>query len=163
MEQNKNSIYSIDFSNELEFTNELLNKINNNILKIRLTNLVNWYIKHAKINKWMYYSLTIFSLLCSAGIIIVNATKGYSIQSLIISILTVLSGIAVGILNMIRSHENWTRYRISAESLKSEICKYIAEIEPYKNQTREEKFLQKIEEISILENKQFSKTSKINN
>ena len=152
----------LDSADEVSFAALLTNQLPEGIHQSRYGNLVNWYILNARRCKTQYYMLTILSSLCSAGVIIATATKGFSISGVIIATLTALSNVAIVLVNLLRSRENWVRFRISAESLKSEACQYLGRIGVYEySEERDSLFLSKIEEICILESKQWPTSNKM--
>ena len=129
------------------------------ILEKRFEYCLCWYIRHACKLKFVFYSMTILGAICplvSAVIntYLLNISTGLIINW-IIGILSIVSGLSVIILNVLRAQEKWTRYREAVEFLKRQRTKYRLEksgLDKSHNYKLEKKYLDIIENYMEEEN-----------
>ena len=91
----------------------------------------------------------------------VMADNNMTISKIIVSALSVIAGVSVVAVNMLRPKEKWTKYRTTAEFLKRARAQYLLsseQTEDEKDKRRlRQKFLEKIETLMEEENKEWEK------
>ncbi len=95
---------------------------------LRLEDELAWYEKKSAQCKRWYMRLRISSMLAAAGIPITSSLA----YSYVTSVLGVVIVIVEGIQQLNGFHENWIRYRATAESLKHEKYLFLAGAGPYR-------------------------------
>lgn len=111
---------------EKEFVLRLLDEIQEDVIRYRLSNLVIWYIDKAKSRKYIYYTLNIIAIIANLLILIANSINEFIpyIQIITTCCAAVSSG-TLAVCNFGRYKDNWMRYRATAETLKGEISQYV--------------------------------------
>ncbi len=117
---------------EREFVIYMLDMVEEDALRFRLSNLILWYIDKAIYYKHVYYALSITAMAANLLILIANAAGGvieamaipYDTQ-LVTTVLAAIASCALGINNLGRNKDNWMRYRKSAEVLKESLSQYV--------------------------------------
>ncbi|TGY91158.1 DUF4231 domain-containing protein [Petralouisia muris] len=124
---------------EKEFVLRLLDMIQEDAIRFRLSNLLIWYICKAGSQKRMYYILNITAIFANLLILIVNTVHN-DIPCPVSLITTVLAAVASGALSINglgHYKDNWMRYRTSAEVLKERISQYVIKREECKKRNQE--------------------------
>lgn len=131
--QHKNTIPR----HEREFVVTMLDMIENDPVRYRLSNLIIWYIDHAEKNKTIYYLLSIITFLSNIMIPVVNVL-GTKYHPLVINAwLAAAASLALAFNAMGHFKDNWTRYRVAAEELKELMAEYLTKLDECK-QRREQ-------------------------
>ena len=127
---------------------------NNNLLdgyiRVRFEQSVKWYIKKANIFKRLYYFLSIVGIALPATIPIVNSINDCSTHanSVIITILSVITSISASLLTFFKARDKWIQYRYMAEKLQAELSLYVGQIDSYESdKERNKAFLKKMEQL----------------
>ncbi len=94
-------------------------------LKMFLANLLNWYYKRARLNKWLYYTFAVTSLVSLSLIPVANSFLACDSGRFYVTLLSSVSIIFVGIIAICNLKNSWLRYRTSLENLKLECLLYI--------------------------------------
>lgn len=124
---------------EKEFVLRLLDMIQEDAIRFRLSNLVIWYIRKANSHKRMYYILNLTAIFADLLILIVNTVYD-DIPCPVNLITTILAAIASGALainGLGHYKDNWIRYRTSAEVLKERISQYVIKREECRKRNQE--------------------------
>lgn len=138
-----------DIYKDKNYIPELLKNLNNDQIKKHLEHELYTYAIRAIFYKRMFYILSFITITFPALITVVNVFSGstFSVEKLIVTILSALSSIAAGILGIANVRENWISYRSNCELLKEEIFKYMISAKPYDAGTDPEKELQFVENV----------------
>ncbi len=117
---------------EREFVIYMLDMVEEDALRFRLSNLILWYIDKAVYYKYMYYILSIIAMAANLLILIANAAGGtmevLKIEydpRLVTTVLAAVASCSLGINNLGCNKDNWMRYRKSAEVLKEYLSRYV--------------------------------------
>jgi hypothetical protein len=115
----------------------------------RLDDQLNWYDGKSAFSKRWYIRLRLASLV-SAAAVPITSTFGHSAVT---SVLGALIVIVEGVQQLNGFHENWMRYRSTAESLKHEKYLHAALAGPYHSSDDPKRLLaERIEELVSTEN-----------
>ena len=123
----------------------MLDLIEQEGLRYKLSNLIIWYIDKAEYNKRFYIVLTIITLIANVSIPIVNMigsnvntsdqiVASNNIFPILTSCIAAIAGISLGIINLCHFKENWMRYRKSAEDIKQIVSDYVIALENCKQE-----------------------------
>lgn len=118
--------------NEREFVIGLLDMIENDALRYRISNLVMWYIDQAEFNKRSYLCLNLITIVSNAAIPVINIIYSDVKLSIINCGLAAMIGLSLGINNLFHFKDNWTRYRKSAEKIKQAMSDFTVGVQRYK-------------------------------
>lgn len=119
---------------EKEFVIKMLDLIEQDGVRYKLSNLIIWYIDKAEYNKRFYIVLTIITLFANVSIPIINmigsnASSADEIIPILTSCIAAIASISLGIISLCHFKENWMRYRKSAEDIKKIVSDYIIALE----------------------------------
>jgi hypothetical protein len=147
-----------DLNFEMTYVNELLNGISEKSIRERVSNVLVWYVQGAHMHRGRYLACMAFSSVCSAAIPVLVLFRGLDVFSLIIALLSAISGVIMVLNANYKWHDSWLRCRRNAEVIKSKAVLFIHNYEPYDdNDFAAQKFVQEIEGIVMEEgNKWFS-------
>lgn len=103
-------------------------------LKTRVANQIEWYDRKSVQNKKWFMRLKVAEIFLA---LLIPFVSGYIHNSddplkLIVGILGVLVAAIAGLITLIKFQENWIEYRTVAESLKLEKFLFLAKAGPYK-------------------------------
>lgn len=99
---------------------------NQEYIKNRVDNQIDWYDKKSTKNKKAYLSIKVCSIIFSAAIPVLTGLSVYSKYYLIfVSIFGSLTLILTSLSSIFRWHDNWIRYRSISEQLKHEKYAYL--------------------------------------
>lgn len=116
------------------------------ICRIRTEYALEWYIRKANWNKWVFYILTSISIVCP----LLNAVVAVVCEGkLAVVILASITTLATSIVGMTNSQMKWDNYRTAAEFLKAEYILFQACVEPYNSDDRTSVYLKNIEEFMM--------------
>lgn len=111
-----------NYKNELKTVMEVCDKIQREELKLWVKNLLYWYIKHANINKRLWYLRNFVSIAIPAVISLIPAvTSENSIETdgrIIMAVLGVISTIVISFLSFLNLEKKHLLYRRAAEDIK---------------------------------------------
>ena len=128
-------------------------------LKDRLDDQLTWYGKRSQYNQAWYKRLRLIEII-AAAIIPFLAGMGDSLtySSWAIGGLGVLIAIAAGASSIFKFHENWIKYRTTAEQLKHEKFLYLTNTKPYDSDDKLGSLVQRVEMIISKENSAWAET-----
>lgn len=130
---------------ELESIEIFTEPIQNETIKKRVTQVLNWNIKKGTKQKYLFYAFSIIVIILNAAIVVINQMEKYD---LLITIIASISSVLASIITLFNFKETWHRYRKSSEEIKTECMQFNCKCGEYKEEEgREEKFLIKIESI----------------
>ena len=142
-------------SSENRFIQNVLPKLPEGCTKDYFTHMSGWYIRRSHNSKRQYYALTFLSSAFSGLILILTTIKGvffgFSPFDIGVALLTFFSSMSLLGLNVLRSAENWVRFRGCAEGLKAEACRFLSKIGEYEkldDEHREKLFIEKLLDIA---------------
>lgn len=119
-------------------------------LKERYEDQLEWYESKVKKNKQIYMSLQfvliVFSIVVPIFIVINYILTTSTVLQWITIMMSIVVAILVSSLKTFNFHENWVRYRTTAENLKKELIFFRAESGPYVSvQDNESLFVERVE------------------
>lgn len=114
---------------EKEFVIRMLDLVENEPVRYRLSNLIIWYIDEAESYKHLYYGLSLITILANILIPVVNGLGIGGDPLVTTTILATVASIALAFNNLGHFKDNWTRYRVSAELLKELMSEYVTKIQ----------------------------------
>ena len=129
-----------------------------------INNTLKFFVKQAHSNKNGFLGLSIFVMLLNLAVLVINEfrwTNGLVSDKSIITILTALATFFTALTTFIGFLKEWTRYRNSAESLKSECNLFHSKTGDYKGlgrKEREQKLIENFESINRESMLSWSKT-----
>jgi len=132
--------------------------IDDNYLELRFEQSVLWYIRRAKLLKFLYYFLSVVGIIIPATIPIINfySFDNSTNTSLIVNCLSFITSISVAFLSLFKAKEKWIHFRCVAELLQAELSLYAEGVGQYRDaKKRNQRFAVKIERIMASENKQW--------
>ena len=141
-----------------KYRDEVLKSIDNKDIKNRIEYLLNWYSRKATRCKYKYYIFAAVGIIGPALVTLISNCT-YLKNTCAVPVISTFSSICAGILVLTRWQESWIRYRRTVELIKSEIGKYlidITEITGGKKLQRDKEFVNKIEDIVINENSEWT-------
>jgi hypothetical protein len=116
-----------DFTNFLPRTEE-------EYLKTRVPDQINWYDKKSILNKRSFLTLKISEIILA---LLIPFLSGYidtgNILKLAVGVLGACVAMVAGLVTLKKYQENWIEYRTVAESLKLEKYLFLANAGPYKD------------------------------
>lgn len=117
---------------EREFVVYMLDMVEEDALRFRLSNLILWYIDKAEKYKRDYYILNFITMASNLMILIANAAGGTTVAQtvnydpkLLTTALAAVASCALGLNSLGHCKDNWMRYRKSAEDLKESLSVYV--------------------------------------
>ena len=145
---------------EKNYIKKIGDMFENDMIKVRVIYLLNWYSKKASKYRIKYFICAFLSVVIPACITLIsNILKN---TYYVIPVLSTIGTITAGILAISRWQEGWLRYRKTVESIKSEISVYLVMRNYHNSLENNEKvyevdllFLEKIEEIVKYENNEW--------
>lgn len=122
-------------------------------LKQRVDNQIEWYSKKSQYNQKMFKRLRIIEIITAAMIpVLAGFVSKFDYLDYTIAFLGLIIVIIAGILSLYRFQEIWTGYRTTSESLKHEKFLYLTKAEPYNTEEDFPLFVQRIENQISKEN-----------
>ena len=148
---------------ELEENKYLFDK-EDSIIDQRFKICLKWYIHKACGYKMLFCIHTLISGSCpliTVAVTNVMADNNMTISKIIVSALSVIAGVSVVTVNMLRPKEKWTKYRTTAEFLKRARAQYLLTSEQTEDENEKrklrQKFLEEIEALMEEENREWEK------
>ena len=135
------------------FLNVLLEKIEVEVIRVRVAYLLEWYEKKSKKCKrrFLMFSILAFTTPLFATLLSTIPCDINGYKNLLISISTLISSISTGVVSILRDYEGWIRYSDALENIKTELVKYVYQVELVEsgNHVEQDKqFLLLIEQIA---------------
>lgn len=134
---------------ELEFVGKILEYIENDVIKERVSHLIIWYCKKSTYYKRINYFLAILVIVINSTIPVINQSSFIVEESnkLLVSSMSALASIIGSIAVLLNVKDTWYRYRKYCELMKTECILFINKCEKYSNEDREQIFVIQIEKI----------------
>lgn len=107
----------------------LYENIPNETERLRIQSCVEWYIEHAILYKWIFYSLSIIGIVLPLVVTAINAVGNEEKTRFVTIICSVLISLCASLLTLTKCHEKWTLYRSTLESMKRVLMHYWCEKE----------------------------------
>lgn len=123
-------------------------------LKNRLEDQINWYDKKSAKNQKLYKRLQFISFIAAAAVPFLSgyiSAESKSIQ-IIVGLLGFITAVITATLSLYKFHENWIEYRATCESLRHEKYLYLAKTSPYNIQDPFPLLVQRVEAVISKEN-----------
>lgn len=136
-------------------------------LKNRVEDQINWYEKRSAWNKKWYMRIKITELFLALLIPLLTAyitTEAKGLK-LTVGVIGLLVAALSGLVTLYKFHENWISYRSVVELLKQEQFLYSAKAGPYKTENAFALFVERFESFLSKEHSNWAsyvKTSKVN-
>jgi Protein of unknown function (DUF4231) len=140
-------IYAITFENEIIMNEQ-------DYIKQRLDDQINWYSKKSATNK-KWYRLCQFSLIVLAALVTLSGlfpAKDFPFVTYTVPTLGAIIAILTGVLALFKFQDNWLTYRLSSEALKHEKYLFLAKSEPYNVENPFNLLVSRCESIMVKEN-----------
>ena len=115
------------------------------ICRLRTEYSMEWYIRKAVFNKWLYYTFSFLGILCPLINVILASCEAD--MNLAIVILASLTSMATSLLALTNARQKWENYRSAAEFLKREYTLFQARIGLYGGDQRVSAYLNTIEDF----------------
>lgn len=124
-------------------------------IKQRLEDQIKWYDVKSQSNQKWYKGLKSLEIILSVTIPFLSGLidKSPMLLPILIGILGIVIAIIEGILYLFRFKENWTEYRIAAESLRREKVLYLTKSGPYLKNATLQMLVERVEMYTEQENK----------
>lgn len=123
-------------------------------LKKRLDDQINWYDQKSIWNQKWFKRLQVFQLIAAASIPIfvsyVTDSSGW--LRLVVAVLGASIAIVSGIIGLYKLQENWLEYRTTCESLRHEQFLYLTKTDPYNIETPFPLLVNRVETLISKEN-----------
>lgn len=134
-------------------------------LKDRLEDQINWYDRKSIFNKRWHIRLKIIQTLLALTIPLVAAfvTTENTVIKIAAGILGILVAFITSLSSIFKYHENWIEYRTVAESLKHEKFLYLGNANPYKVNNPFELLVERVETLISKENTRWVEHTKQEN
>jgi len=127
-------------------------------LKERVDNQINWYDKKSQFNQRCYKWLRVGEIVAAAAI---PFLAGYMSDKnpaipVVVGLLGCIIAIIAGIAALYQFQENWAEYRTTCESLRHEKYLFLTQTEPYNVDNPFPLFVQRVESLVSTENTKWS-------
>jgi hypothetical protein len=111
-----------------------------------------WFDRKARRSKFLHYSLIGMSMAATTLIVLANSVH----MPLLSSVLALVATLATGAAGLLKSQENWVRYRNAANALESLKLKYDIGAPPFDGPDRHGLIIQEAERIFAEEQSQWA-------
>lgn len=160
-EKKGNRMRNYSYKNDMEFLEMAEEYIASDYIRKCLFSSLEWYMVTYHKYRFRYHVISMISLILPTTVIVLNDIQDFQSMRVIckiaISIVSAVIAIASGLGSLYKWHEKSVIYRSCAEQIKCEAVYYMAEIGDYsKPDMRDKNFLEKIETLSLKENKDWS-------
>jgi len=127
-------------------------------LKERVDDQINWYDKKSQFNQRCYKWLRVGEIVAAAAI---PFLAGYMSDKnpaipVVVGLLGCIIAIIAGIVALYQFQENWVEYRTTCESLRHEKYLFLTQTEPYNVDNPFSLFVQRVESLVSTENTKWS-------
>jgi hypothetical protein len=146
--------------NEEKFAEQLCAKISDDLIQLRVSNLLGWYMCRADRNKHCFIAASLLSSGLPMVVTILNLIGQPEWQDYLAAALSAIVTVLMAWISICNLQRNWIRYRKSAERIKSETTKYIGKVSPYDGADANKLFLGKLEEMTMEENNRWANEQK---
>ena len=140
-----------DLDNELNYVKNAAENISNNVIKGRIINIIEWYIRGAYYQRGRYFAATIAATACNTIIPIIVLVNKPDFVDVFIAILSATSGFFLALSAHYKWHSNWLNNRRNAELIKSSLVLYLTKSEPYDLNNADTVFISELERMVIME------------
>ncbi len=123
-------------------------------LKNRLEEQINWYDMKSMHNQKRYKQLRVIEIIAAAAIpFLAGFISGDSIPiKIVIGLLGLIIVVITGIVTLYKFQENWIEYRTTSETLKHEKYLYLTANEPYDKKNPFKLLVHRVESLISKEN-----------
>lgn len=130
-------------------------------LQERLEDQLSWYDKKSQYNQKYFKRLRLVEIISASLIPFLSGmTEKSPYISWIIGGLGVLIAVSAAISALFKYHENWIKYRTTAEQLKHEKYSYLTNIKPYDTEEKFSLLVERIEGLISKENSTWATVTK---
>lgn len=143
---------------EIDSIEIFTSSIENELIKKRVKQVLEWNMNKAISNKKIFYRMSISLLILNASIPIINQLDN---QSILVTCVASLCTIITGIITLLNFKDEWYQYRTCTESIKRECMMLNCRCGEYESEEREKLFLIKFEQI-LLNERTYWEKSKFN-
>ena len=154
---------------ELRYIQQASGMVANEGIRLRLQNLLFWFVQEARRARIKYYMFTIITVILSTAVMIItSASTGLAIwaseawgtaANLLVAVLAGCTNIVSSLLALTKWRENWIRHRRCADQIEGELSLYLAQAKPYQNPDyRDGKLMTRVERIAVCEEKSWAET-----
>ena len=131
-------------------------------IKNRLQDQINWYDHNSSVNRKIFKLLRIIQIIAAALIpflsgLILGTDSFKTTGTVIVGVLGVIVTISTGILGLGRHQENWIEYRKLCEALEREKFLFETESDPYDTKNRFDYLVRNVETLIANENSNWSR------
>lgn len=111
---------------EIEEFESLYRNIQNDVVRERIKSTGEWYIRHAKLYKILFYVFSIISIVLPLVISSINVLgTGHENEIRVVTTITsAIVSLITALLTFTKCGEKWTLYRSTIEMMKSELALY---------------------------------------
>ncbi len=157
------------YKRELQFIQQASEMVASEGIRLRLKNLLFWFVQEAHHAKIKYYLFTIITVMLSTAVMIITSSStGLAIwaseawgtaANLLVAFLAGCSNIVSSTLALTKWRENWIRYRQSADQIEGELSLYLAKAKPYQHpDSRDGLLMARVEQIAAKEGDNWAET-----
>jgi hypothetical protein len=101
-------------------------------LKNRVDDQIDWYDRKSASNQWWFYRLRIVEIIAAAAVPLLAGYADFSVGiKVLVGFLGGIVAVIAGVLALYQFQENWTTYRSVGESLKQEKHLFLTKTAPY--------------------------------
>ncbi|MCD6099158.1 MAG: DUF4231 domain-containing protein [Candidatus Marinimicrobia bacterium] len=128
-------------------------------IKQRLEDQIKWYDEKSIKNKKYYNLFRTLEIIMAGAIPFVVGFISCNIQLIkfVVGLLGVGVAVISGMQSLFKFHENWIEYRTTCESLKHEKYLYLSRCEPYDDESRFCRLVDRVENLISKEHSQWTK------
>ena len=106
----------------------------------RLIQSVLWYSKKAKLNKWLFFSFSVITIVLPAVTTMLTAISEEFAVRIISSCMSSLTAIFTALLALFKFQHKWIQYRTTSEALQTELSRMISQTKEYSKAGLEKMF-----------------------
>jgi cytochrome c-type biogenesis protein CcmH/NrfG len=128
-------------------------------IKQRLCDQINWYDDKSGSAQKMYKRLRGAEFICAASIPVLAAIgSAYSFVPIVMGVLGAVVVVLASFLSLGQYQENWAQYRTTCESLRHEKYRFLTRTEPYSGENAFSLLVERVESLISKENSEWSQT-----
>lgn len=141
-----------DLDFEMTYVKGLIDGIQEKTIRDRISNLLVWYVKGAYQHRGRYLATMIFAYACNAAVPVLVLLQGVNVFSIVVAIVSAVSGVTMALNSMYKWHDSWLRSRRNAEIIKNRTVLFVHGYDPYDDgEASAEQFVQDIERMVMEE------------
>lgn len=125
---------------EKQFVLGMLDMIDDDALRFRISNLLIWYIDKSISNKRWYHFWSIITIVANISIPTINLLITWEYLNIANSIIAGIATSALAINGLMHYKDNWTKYRSSAEKVKQFVADYLIAVGDCNDNINEEEY-----------------------